>query len=272
MHCTPAAEGSSCNLTLPAAGLAVLQLGLPGAAADGSPPEPCAATFQTVLTPLLVLRCLLGVWLVLFAHRALATRPGQAALRLCNAAAQAAAPWKRQLRAAVATAAASAAAVAFIRAHIDDWPAEGRKLAAAGELVAFGIMAMAGLATLAIAALAARAARSVRPRPWHGGALAFAAPFLLQLLGAALVDSNSKELNWAARLAAFFAWLLLLRPRFLTNPAVSGSSLEQHRRDTGAASVTSPTAGWREQAEALQRQLLSGLEEVTSRRRRPKAA
>ena len=147
-------------------------------------------------------------------------------------------------------------------------------------------------------------------------------PFLLQLLGAALVDSNSKvsewleggggvclkscalsaasgrvpvfrvgkprhipstappfcsttapaqELNWAARLAAFFAWLLLLRPRFLSDPAVSGSSLEQHRRDTGAASVTSP-AGWREQAEALQRQLLSGLEEVTSRRRRSRAA
>lgn len=172
------------------------------------------------------------------------------------------------------------------------------------------------LATLAIAALAAWAPRSARPRPWHRGALAFAAPFLLQLLGAALVDSNSKvgagegradllllamcvtgagscgchsaealltsrkhfralvaqELNWAARLAAFFAWLLLLRPRFLSDPAVSGSSLEQHRRDTGAASVTSPTAGWREQAEALQRQLLSGLEEVTSRRRRPKAA
>lgn len=127
MHCTPAAEGSSCNLTLPAAGLAVLQLRLPGAAPpDGSPPEPCTATFQTVLAPSLVLRCLLGVWLVLFAHRALATRPGQAALRLCNAAAQAAAPWKRQLRAAWAAAAGSAAAVAFIRAHIDDWPAEGR--------------------------------------------------------------------------------------------------------------------------------------------------
>ena len=181
MHCTPAAEGSSCNLTLPAAGLAVLQLRLPGAAPDGSPPEPCTATFQTVLAPSLVLRCLLGVWLVLFAHRALATRPGQAALRLCNAAAQAAAPWKRQLRAAWAAAAGSAAAVAFIRAHIDDWPTEGRwapccrscrpthnswfallassklrcvptetahlpcrKLASAGELVAFGIVAVAG--------------------------------------------------------------------------------------------------------------------------------
>jgi hypothetical protein len=124
--CTPTATGSSCNLTLPAAGLAVLQLQLPAAAAGGSPPQSCTATFRTVLAPLVILRCLLGVWLVLFAHRALSTRPGQAALRLCNAAAQAAAPWKRQLRAALAAEAVCAALLAFIRARIDDWPAEGR--------------------------------------------------------------------------------------------------------------------------------------------------
>ena len=126
MHCTPTAEGSSCTATLPAAGLAVLQLRLQGAAADGSPPQPCTVAVQPVLAPLLMFRCLLGLWLLLFAHRALATRPGQAALRLCNAAAQAAAPWKRQLRAALAAEAVAAAALAFIRARIDDWPTEGR--------------------------------------------------------------------------------------------------------------------------------------------------
>ena len=126
MRCTPTAVGTSCHLTLPATGLAVLQLRLQGMAADGSPPQPCTAAVRTVLAPLVLLRCLLGVWLIMFAHRALSTRPGQAALRLCNAAAQAAAPWKRQLRAALAAEALAAALLAFIRARIDDWPAEGR--------------------------------------------------------------------------------------------------------------------------------------------------
>lgn len=132
MQCTPSAEGSNCSAALPAAGLAVLQLRLQGTAAGGSPPQPCKVTVQTALAPLLLLRCLQGVWVLLFAHRALATRPGQAALRLCNAAAQAAAPWKRQLRAALAVEAVGVAVLAFLRDHIDDWPAEGRWVSISG--------------------------------------------------------------------------------------------------------------------------------------------
>ena len=124
--CSATAAGASCSATLPAAGLAVLQLRLPGGAAGGRPPQPCSLHIQPVFCPSLLARCVLGVWLLLFAHRAVASRPGQAALRLCSAAAQAVAPWRRQLRAALAAELAGAGALAFCRARAAHWPAEAR--------------------------------------------------------------------------------------------------------------------------------------------------
>lgn len=121
LTCNPTAAGASCNATLPATGLAVLQLRLPGGAANGRPPQPCSLAVKPVFSPSLLVRCVLGVWLMLFAHRAVASRPGQAALRLCSAAAQAAAPWRRQLRAALAAELAGAGALAVLRAHAADW-------------------------------------------------------------------------------------------------------------------------------------------------------
>ena len=160
-----------------------------------------------------------------------------------------------------------------------------------------------------IAAAAVWIARSRRLRAWRTGAAAFLAPWMLQLVGAGLISSNSpvgglmgqwgplvggagglpsaaaaaapaaapprrlapsppQALNWFLRLSCFFAWLLFMRPRWLSAPAVSGSSLEQHGRDGGAPSVTS---AWREQAEVLQKRVKAGWEDVASRRTAAKA-
>ncbi|KAL4448630.1 hypothetical protein ABPG75_005849 [Micractinium tetrahymenae] len=189
-----AAAISACTVSLPAAGDGKLVVRQAASPDQETAPEPCTLIVQAGTSPPLLLACLLGVALLLRGQRWCRSRAAVALIRACCI--------MLPLLSAVVSAGLLASLAVASTAGVE-WALAQLPVQPPKEMWGTAVVAIAAVTGIVTALSLICACMAVQLR----GVAVAAAPWAAQLLGAALVCSNSQGVNWAIR-GACILWLL----------------------------------------------------------------